>query len=108
MTTKPASTGVQVVLPLAPLYELGGHGTHSLATTSCTVPAAQGWHAKVEPPAAYCGTEPAAHVQASSAGEPGNDVEPSGHERQEVPSAAAYVLAWHGLQLSAPRAEKEP
>jgi hypothetical protein len=34
MTTKPASTGVHVVLPLTALYELGGHGTHSLATTS--------------------------------------------------------------------------
>jgi hypothetical protein len=59
-------------------------------------------------PAAYCGTEPAVHVQAASAGEPANDVEPSGHDRQEVPSAAAYVLAWHGLHVSAPRAEKEP
>jgi hypothetical protein len=47
-------------------------------------------------------------MQASSAGEPGNDVEPSGHDRHDLPSAAAYVLAWHGLQVSAPRAEKEP
>ena len=107
-TTKPASVGVHCVAPAVALNDAGGQGAHSPTATSWKLPAAQAWHTTVLLSADAVGTLPSAQTQLLSAGEPTSEVEPSGHDRQAVPSAAEYVLAPQAVQASAPRCEKVP